>query len=185
MTLTSSSMKSINKIQVKIKIRTKSFIEDELDEVFTDALNLNIRNKPAENPSTTNKPKLQINQRPWKVSQPRQKQQKSKSSTTPEINTVTDLPKESSTEPLNDQTFEIKLNSEATTTTTEALTTRTPKRRPKPRKRSNRNKQRKVTKNSPPIEQNIEAIYKLYTDPNTQSTTTPPPDFFFGINIIL
>ena len=105
-------MKSINKIQVKIKIRTKSFIEDELDEEFTDALNLNIRNKPAENPSTTNKPKLQINQRPWKVSQHRQKQQKSKSSTTPEINSVTETPKESRTELNNDHTFEIELNSD-------------------------------------------------------------------------
>ena len=56
----------------------KSFIEEELDEVFKDALNLNIRNTPAENPSTTNKPKLQRKQRPRKVSQPKQKATKIK-----------------------------------------------------------------------------------------------------------
>ena len=56
----------------------KSFIEEELDEVFKDALNLNIRNTPAENPRTNNKPKLQRKQRPRKVSQPKQKATKIK-----------------------------------------------------------------------------------------------------------
>ena len=62
----------------------KSSIEDELDELFKDTLNLNTGIPPAENLSTkptfiSNKPKLQRKQRPRKVSQPRQKPQKSKS----------------------------------------------------------------------------------------------------------
>ena len=56
----------------------KSSIEDEVDELFKDAVNLNTRIPPAENLFTkptiiSNTPKLQRKQIPRKVSQPRQK----------------------------------------------------------------------------------------------------------------
>ena len=133
----------------------KSSIEDELDELFKDALNQNTRIPQDENLSTkptfiSNKPKLQRKQRPRKVSQPRQKPQKSKSH---EKNAVTETPKKSNTELHNDHTLELSsdMPEASTTTTLEVLTARTSRRRPKPRKKSHRNKQRKVTTNSPKI----------------------------------
>ena len=118
------------------------------------------------------------------------------------MNAVTETTKKSSTELDNEHTLELSSDlpevTTTTTTSTEVLPTRTPKRGPKARKRAHRNKQRKVITNSPTIEQNIEARtaaivgpqileesgYELYTEQNTQSTTTTP-DFFFGFNIRL
>jgi len=182
-------------------------LEDELNSLFKDVINLNIRNPTtiddlpsSESLTTTSKPTRQRKQRPKKISQPTQNVQSlnslDSSVTRTDINTsLNQKPKPQAT----------PVQEEATTIENGILTTNKPRRKQKPRKRSQKNKQRKRTRqpstgaeNAPDINipptivglvgpQSLEdAGYELYTeqDLNAQTTTTPP-DFFFGININL
>ena len=184
-----------------------SSLEDELNSLFKDVINLNIRNPTtinnppeSESSTTTSKPTRQRKQRPRKISQPTQNVQLLNS---PNPSTKTGINAFSDQKPTPIETPD--LPQETTTIENGILTTNKPRRKQKPRKRSQKNKQRKRTRQPPNGEQSVpnnnipptivgpvgpqsleDAGYELYTeqDLNTQTTTTPP-DFFFGININL